>query len=108
MFLIFFFFLLMENLGAMAYSQYTGFREITDRDVLELHCIKKIKSLAMIALDECTCNRNSLCKECRISTEWQSYFEKKNTLYSLFLMRIHGLLMEKHINFPLDDAFKNQ
>ena len=33
-----FFFLLMENLGAMAYSQYTGFREITDRDVLELHC----------------------------------------------------------------------
>ena len=28
----------MENLGAMAYSRYTGFREITDRDVLELHC----------------------------------------------------------------------
>ena len=28
----------MENLGAMAYLQYTGFREITDRDVLELHC----------------------------------------------------------------------
>ena len=22
----------------MAYSRYTGFREITDRDVLELHC----------------------------------------------------------------------
>ena len=38
MFLNFFFFLLMENLGAMAYSQYTGFRGITDRDVLELHC----------------------------------------------------------------------
>ena len=36
---IFFFFLLMENLGAMAYSRYTGFREITDRDVLVLHCI---------------------------------------------------------------------
>ena len=35
----FFFFLLMENLGAMAYSRYTGFREITERDVLELHCI---------------------------------------------------------------------
>ena len=35
----FFFFLLLENLGAMAYSRYTGFREITDRDVLELHCI---------------------------------------------------------------------
>ena len=31
----------MENLGAMAYSRYTGFREITDRDVLELHCIWK-------------------------------------------------------------------
>ena len=29
----------MENLGAMAYSRYTGFREITDRDVLELDCI---------------------------------------------------------------------
>ena len=29
----------MENLGAMAYSRYTGFHEITDRDVLELHCI---------------------------------------------------------------------
>ena len=28
----------MENLGAMAYSRYTGFHEITDRDVLELHC----------------------------------------------------------------------
>ena len=24
---------------AMACSRYTGFREITDRDVLELHCI---------------------------------------------------------------------
>ena len=31
----------MENLGAMAYSRYTGFREITDRDVLELHCISQ-------------------------------------------------------------------
>ena len=39
MFLNFFFFLLLENLGAMAYPRYTGFREITDRDVLELHCI---------------------------------------------------------------------
>ena len=29
----------MENLGAMADSPYTGFREITDCDVLELHCI---------------------------------------------------------------------
>ena len=38
MFLRFFFFLLMDNLGAMAYSRYTGFHEITDRDVLELHC----------------------------------------------------------------------
>ena len=28
----------MENLGAMAYARYTGFRKITDRDVLELHC----------------------------------------------------------------------
>ena len=29
----------MEYLGTMAYSRYTGFRKITDRDVLELHCI---------------------------------------------------------------------
>ena len=33
----------MENLGAVAYSQYTGFREITDCDVLELHCISAWK-----------------------------------------------------------------
>ena len=35
-------FLPMKNLGAMADSRYTGFREITDRDVLRLHCIGKI------------------------------------------------------------------
>ena len=38
----FYFFLLLENLGAMAYSRYTGFREITDRDVLELHCTQRM------------------------------------------------------------------
>ena len=32
----------MENLGAMVDSRYTGFREITDRDVLALHCIRSI------------------------------------------------------------------
>ena len=31
----------MENLGAVADSRYTGFREITDRNVLGLHCISK-------------------------------------------------------------------
>ena len=40
----FFFFLLMENLGAMAYSRYTGFREIMDRGVLELHCNRRRSS----------------------------------------------------------------
>ena len=35
----------MENLGAMAYSRYTGFREITDRDVLELHCMDMVAIL---------------------------------------------------------------
>ena len=35
----------MENLGAMAYSRYTGFREITDRDVLELHCSYNQKTI---------------------------------------------------------------
>ena len=39
--MFFFKFLLMENLGAMADSRYTGFREITDRNVLELHCNSK-------------------------------------------------------------------
>ena len=29
----------MENLGAMADSRYTGFCEITDRDILDLYCI---------------------------------------------------------------------
>ena len=29
----------MENLGAMADSQYTGFHKITNRDVLDLQCI---------------------------------------------------------------------
>ena len=29
----------MENLGAMADSRYTGFREITNGDVLDLQCI---------------------------------------------------------------------
>ena len=29
----------MENLGAKADSRYTGFREITDRNVLDLQCI---------------------------------------------------------------------
>ena len=38
-FFFYFFFWLMENLGAMAYLRYTGFREITDHNVLELHCI---------------------------------------------------------------------
>ena len=44
----FFFFLLMENLGAMAYSRYTGFREITDRNVLELHCITTLLSFEQL------------------------------------------------------------
>ena len=39
------FFLLMENLGAMADPRYTGFREITDRDLLEPHCISIWKTL---------------------------------------------------------------
>ena len=30
----------MENLGAMADLRYTGFREITDHDVLDLYCRK--------------------------------------------------------------------
>ena len=38
----------MENLGAMVYSRYTGFREITDRDVLELHCIHFLFSVYAI------------------------------------------------------------
>ena len=37
-------FLLMENLGIMANLRNTGFRGITDRDVLDLHCIYKTTS----------------------------------------------------------------
>ena len=33
----------MENLGAMAESRYTGFCEITDRDVLDLYCTNMMK-----------------------------------------------------------------
>ena len=38
----------MENLGAMAHSGYTGFREIMDRNVLALHCTlcSKTKEMA--------------------------------------------------------------
>ena len=35
----------MENLGAVADSRCTGFREITDRDVLDLQCIIFIGSV---------------------------------------------------------------
>ena len=36
---LFFFFMVMVNLGSTDYSRYTGYREITDRDVLDLQCI---------------------------------------------------------------------
>ena len=36
---LFFFFMVMVNLGSMDDSRYTGYREITDRDVLDLQCI---------------------------------------------------------------------
>ena len=34
----------MVNLGSMDDSRYTGFREITDRDVLDLQCTPKPKN----------------------------------------------------------------
>ena len=34
-----YFFMLMVNLGSTDDSGYTGFREITDRDILDLQCI---------------------------------------------------------------------
>ena len=40
----------MENLGAMADSRYTGFREIRDHDILELHCNPKSMELLDCAL----------------------------------------------------------
>ena len=42
----------MENFGAMAYSRYTGFRELTDHDVLELHCIESAKTVNEMTLNE--------------------------------------------------------
>ena len=62
MFLIIFFFLLLENLGAMAYSRYTGFREITDRDVLELHC-SSIQSQCNKSISSIQVYPVRLCKE---------------------------------------------
>ena len=38
-YLFFFFFMVMVNLGSTDDSRYTGYREITDRDVLDLQCI---------------------------------------------------------------------
>ena len=35
---LFFFFMVMVNLGSTDDSRYTGYREITDRDVLDLQC----------------------------------------------------------------------
>ena len=37
---LFFFFMVMVNLGSTDDSRYTGYREITDRDVLDLQCIE--------------------------------------------------------------------
>ena len=39
-FFVFFFFLVMINFGSTDNSGYTGFREIMDRDVLDLQCIE--------------------------------------------------------------------
>ena len=47
------FFWLMENLGAMADSRYTGFCEITDRDVLELLCIKERVTVLVLCMSCC-------------------------------------------------------
>ena len=38
-YLFFFFFMVMVNLGSTDDSRYTGYGEITDRDVLDLQCI---------------------------------------------------------------------
>ena len=61
----------MENLGAMAYSRYTGFREITDRDVLELHCIHKEKRLNYLQTVETLLSAASdLGLHCFSSLQW--------------------------------------
>ena len=44
----------MENLGAIADSRYTGFREITDLDVLELHC-SSVVCPSNLHVVECEC-----------------------------------------------------
>ena len=53
------FFLLMEYLGAMADPRYTGFREITDRDVLELHYFQFRKRYLSIYIDHFDANWKS-------------------------------------------------
>ena len=44
--------MVMVNLGSTDDSRYTGYREITDRDVLDLQCIK---------LDCCTVDVSEKC-----------------------------------------------
>ena len=39
---LFFFFMVIVNLGSTDDSRYTGYREITDRDVLDLQCTCKL------------------------------------------------------------------
>ena len=55
---LFFFFMVMVNLGSTDDSRYTGYREITDRDVLDLQCTSIFQS---ILLTLPVCNKN--CKK---------------------------------------------
>ena len=41
----------MENLGAIADSRYAGFREITDRNVLELHCSVSKDAICLVVME---------------------------------------------------------
>ena len=44
--------MVMVNLGSTDDSRYTGYREITDRDVLDLQCIlKSISYINIILMD---------------------------------------------------------
>ena len=50
--------MVMVNLGSTDDSRYTGYREITDRDVLDLQCIKlSVDNLiSTLLIDVSTCS----------------------------------------------------
>ena len=104
----------MENLGAMAYSRYTGFHEIMDRDVLELHCTYSKYSIfiAVLIIDLTLLNIY-----CRNEFHFLLIFIPCHTIvagyYGVTLdvrvsVRSSVLRLSVHFSFPVDNLSKHQ